>query len=97
MKQFISIPLLMMLETMNVLSQQLITGTMVIVVSSEPLYWSPAELAVYFSNDAGESWTNIYDNRFGALRWKALGIDKVKGTIYGVTCGNGAFYAKRSN
>jgi photosystem II stability/assembly factor-like uncharacterized protein len=66
-----------------------------IVVASEPLFWSPGESAVYYSNDSGSTWLNIYDNRFGALRWKAIGIDPVKGTIYGVTCGNGAFYATR--
>jgi photosystem II stability/assembly factor-like uncharacterized protein len=66
-----------------------------IVIASEPLFWSPSESAVYYSNDNGLSWKNIYDNNFGALRWKSIGIDPGNGTIYGVTCGNGAFYATR--
>jgi photosystem II stability/assembly factor-like uncharacterized protein len=66
-----------------------------IVVASEPLYWSPSPSAVFYSSDGGATWQNIYDNSFGALRWKSIGIDSVHGTIYGVTCGNGAFYAKR--
>lgn len=68
-----------------------------IFVASEPLYWSKSESAVYYSRDYGATWTNTYDNSFGALRWKGLGIDKKTGIVYGVTCGNGAFYAKRNN
>jgi photosystem II stability/assembly factor-like uncharacterized protein len=66
-----------------------------IIVASEPLFWSPSPSAVYLSRDAGKTFTNIYDNAYGALRWKSIGIDPDKGTIYGVTCGNGAFYATR--
>ncbi len=66
-----------------------------IVVASEPLFWSPSESGVFISGDRGESWKNIYDNSYGALRWKSIGVDPFDGTIYGVTVGNGAFYAKR--
>jgi photosystem II stability/assembly factor-like uncharacterized protein len=65
------------------------------VIASEPLYWSPSPSAVFYSADAGETWQNIYDNSFGALRWKSIGIEEVNGTIYGVTSGNGAFFTKR--
>jgi photosystem II stability/assembly factor-like uncharacterized protein len=66
-----------------------------IIVASEPLFWSPSPSAVFFSRDAGKSFTSIYDNAYGALRWKSIGVDPQQGTIYGVTCGNGAFYATR--
>jgi photosystem II stability/assembly factor-like uncharacterized protein len=66
-----------------------------IIIASEPLFWSPSESAIYMSKDSGKSWNNIYDNRFGALRWKSIGVDPNNGTIYGVTVGNGAFYTSR--
>lgn len=66
-----------------------------IIVASEPLFWSESRSAVYISSDKGKTWRNIYDNQYGALRWKSIGVDSVNGTIYGVTVGNGAFYANR--
>ncbi len=66
-----------------------------IIVASEPLFWSPSESGVFISNDRGETWENIYDNSYGALRWKSIGVDPLDGTIYGVTVGNGAFFSKR--
>lgn len=68
-----------------------------IVVASEPLFWSPSLSAVYYTSDLGESWENIYHNQYGALRWKSIGVDPDNGTIYGVTVGNGAFFATRKN
>lgn len=64
-------------------------------VACEPLYWSPAKSAIYYSPDRGETWTEISDNSFGSIRWKGIAVDKTTGTIYTVSNGNGAFYAKR--
>lgn len=61
--------------------------------ASEYLHWSQSPSAIMYSNDKGKTFTNIYDGRFGAVRWKGIAIDKNTGTLYGVTCGNGAFYA----
>lgn len=66
-----------------------------LAVASEPLFWAPSESAVYISHNRGKTWENVYDNSFGALRWKAIGIDPSNGRLYGVTVGNGAFYAIR--
>ena len=64
-----------------------------IYIASEYLHWSPSPSAIMYSNDRGKTFTNTYDGRFGSVRWKGIAIDKSTGTIYGVTCGNGAFYA----
>lgn len=67
-----------------------------IFVASDPLTWSPSPSAIYYSNNAGKSWMNIYDGAFGALRWKGIAVDHISGNLYGVTSGNGAFYANRT-
>jgi photosystem II stability/assembly factor-like uncharacterized protein len=64
-----------------------------VYVACEPMFWSKAESAVYASFDEGKNWTNIYDKSLGAIRWKGIDVDNKTGRIYGVTCGNGAFYA----
>jgi photosystem II stability/assembly factor-like uncharacterized protein len=63
-----------------------------VFVASEPLYWSQSESAVFFSHNAGNDWINLYDNRYGALRWKSIALDSDERVLYGVTAGNGAFY-----
>jgi photosystem II stability/assembly factor-like uncharacterized protein len=68
-----------------------IAGSM-LVVASEPLYWSPCESSVYMSHDHGNSWRNIYDKALGAVRWKGIAIERRSGVIHGCTCGNGCFY-----
>lgn len=64
-------------------------------VACEPLYWSSAESSIYYSPDRGDNWFKISDDSFGAVRWKGLAVDKLSGTIYAVSNGNGAFYARR--
>jgi len=68
-----------------------------IYIASEPLYWSPSESAIMYSPDNGQTWSNIYDNRYGALRWKSIDLDADGKVLYGVTVGNGAFYADVNN
>jgi photosystem II stability/assembly factor-like uncharacterized protein len=65
-----------------------------VFVASEPLYWSPSESAVFFSHNAGKDWVNLYDNKYGALRWKSIALDVDEKVLYGVTAGNGAFYLR---
>ena len=66
-----------------------------IFVACEPLHWSKTQSAVYYSQDNGKSWINLYDQSFGCLRWKGIAVDKSSGVIYGVTCGNGVFYLEK--
>lgn len=68
-----------------------------LIVASEPLYWAPSESKIFHSSDRGETWTSIYDNEFGALRWKAIAVDNFNGNLYGATAGNGVFYFNRKN
>ena len=64
-------------------------------VACESNYFTSCPSSVMHSTDYGKTWTNIYNGDFGALRWKGLAFDKKSGVLYGVTCGNGAFYATR--
>jgi photosystem II stability/assembly factor-like uncharacterized protein len=64
-----------------------------IYVASEPMYWSKSPSAVYASYDNGKSWKNITDSSLGAIRWKAIDVSKT-GVVYGISCGNGAFYTE---
>lgn len=66
-------------------------GKLVVVVS-EPLYWSPCESSVYVSQDHGCSWRNIYDTRLGAIRWKSVAVEPDVNRIYAASCGNSVFY-----
>jgi len=66
-----------------------------VYVACEPLYWSKVRSAVYASFDNGSTWDDIYDETLGALRWKGIDVDTRTGNLYGVTDGNGAFYAER--
>jgi hypothetical protein len=61
-------------------------------VACEPLYWSNCISGVFYSGDSGKSWKNLYDQEFGQVRWKGIAIDKSRKVLYGVSCGNGAFY-----
>jgi len=63
-----------------------------LVVVSEPLYWSPCESSVYVSRDGGQSWQDIYDKHLGAIRWKSVVIEPHQNRIYAGSCGNSAFY-----
>lgn len=63
-----------------------------LVVVSEPLYWSPCESSVYISRDRGQSWQNIYDKTLGAIRWKSVALEPDANRIYAASCGNSAFY-----
>ncbi|MBA3871630.1 MAG: hypothetical protein H0X30_20985 [Anaerolineae bacterium] len=63
-----------------------------LVVVSEPLYWSPCESSVYISRDGGMSWRDIYDNHMGAIRWKSVALESSANRIYAASCGNSAFY-----
>lgn len=67
-----------------------------IVVASEPLFWAPSPSAVYFSTDLGKQWQNVFDSKWGAVRWKGIAIERTTGSIHGISSGNGAFYAMRS-
>lgn len=62
-----------------------------IVIASEPLYWSPSRSAVILSSDYGATWHDIYDPALGALRWKGIAVDRSRGVIHGCTCGNGCY------
>jgi photosystem II stability/assembly factor-like uncharacterized protein len=62
-----------------------------IVVVSEPLYWSPCSSAVMVSRDAGATWENVYDPRLGAIRWKTVTLEPHSNTAYLGSCGNSAF------
>lgn len=64
-------------------------------ISCEPLYWSFAPSVILFSDDRGKSWQKISDDSYGALRWKGIAVNRSNGTIYGVTNGNGCFFARR--
>ncbi len=66
-----------------------------VYVACEPLYWSRARSAVFASADNGSTWTDIYDETLGALRWKGIDVDVHTGNLFGVTDGNAAFYAER--
>ncbi|MBC8099181.1 MAG: hypothetical protein H7Y11_07040 [Armatimonadetes bacterium] len=68
------------------------TDGKLIVVVSEPLYWSPCASAVYVSHDSGQSWQDIYDKKLGAIRWKSVAIEPGINKIYAASCGNSAFY-----
>lgn len=68
------------------------TDGKLIVVVSEPLYWSPCESSVYVSHEGGQSWQNIYDKQLGAIRWKTVSIEPHMNRIYAGSCGNSAFY-----
>lgn len=66
-------------------------------VACEPLYWSEVPSSIYYSNDRGNSWIKISDDKLGPIRWKGLAIDKSTGTLYGVSNGNGVFRGVRLN
>ena len=66
-----------------------------IYIACEPLYWSPCKSSVYYSADGGETWTDLYDNSLGAIRWKGIAVERSTGRIHAVSCGNGAFYADK--
>lgn len=63
-----------------------------LVIVSEPLYWSPCDSSVFVSRDGGQSWQDIYDKRLGAIRWKTVAIEPGQNRIYAGSCGNSAFY-----
>lgn len=63
-----------------------------IIVACEPLYWSPCPSAVLISRDGGATWTDIYDPRLGAIRWKTVTLDANGKRLYAGSCGNSAFY-----
>lgn len=65
-------------------------------VACEPLYWSKCPSSVLYSPDRGKSWIGLYDGTKGALRWKGISCDRRTGTLFGITCGNGAFYFERT-
>lgn len=66
-----------------------------IYVACEPLYWSEVASAIIYSPNRGKTWQKISDDRFGAVRWKGIAVDKTTGTIHAVSDGNGCFYGKR--
>lgn len=66
-----------------------------IYIAGENLYWSDCLVSVLYSPDKGQSWQNIYDKNLGALRIKAIDVDRKTGRIILATSGNGAFYAIR--
>ncbi len=63
-----------------------------LVVVSEPLYWSSCASSVFVSRDGGHSWTDVYDKCLGAVRWKTVAIEPKQNRIYAGSCGNSAFY-----
>ncbi len=68
-----------------------------IYVACEPLYYSPCHSSIIFSTDRGKTFTDVFDHTLGAVRWKGIAVDDITGTIVGVSCGSGCFYAERSN
>jgi len=66
-----------------------------IYIACEPLFYSKSGTSVWYSADRGKSWKNIYDTKFGALRWKGISVNNKTGDIRGVTNGNGVFIATR--
>ncbi|WNR46135.1 WD40/YVTN/BNR-like repeat-containing protein [Paenibacillus roseipurpureus] len=64
-------------------------------MACEPLAWSPCPSSVLYSPDRGRSWSEIYDESLGAIRWKGIAVNRKTGTVQAVSCGNGAFYAER--
>jgi len=62
-----------------------------IVVASEPLYWSPCASAVMVSRDSGATWEDVYDPRLGAIRWKTVVLESGANILYAGSCGNSAF------
>ena len=63
-----------------------------IIIGGENLYWSDVPSAVWYSDDCGNNFRQIYDNKLGSLRIKGVDMNPSNGRIYVVTSGNGAFY-----
>lgn len=61
-------------------------------IGGETLYWSASPTGLWHSTDEGKTWNNIYDPSKGALRIKAIDVNRKSGTIVVGTSGNGAFY-----
>ncbi len=67
-----------------------------ILFASEPLDLCCCPSAVMLSQDFGTTWSNICDPRMGAICWKGIAIDAKTDRVYGLSGGNGLFYADRA-
>ena len=63
-----------------------------IIIGGENLYWSDAPVSLWYSDNCGEDFLQIYDKNLGALRIKGVDMNPLNGRIYVVTSGNGAYY-----
>jgi photosystem II stability/assembly factor-like uncharacterized protein len=62
-----------------------------VVAACEPLYYAPAESAVWVSRDAGMTWQNVYNPGLGSIRWKTVALAPDADVLYAGSCGNSAF------
>jgi len=62
-----------------------------LVVVSEPLFYSQSPSTVMLSRNKGETWKKIYDPTLGAIRWKTVLIATDTNRIHAGSCGNSAF------
>lgn len=68
-----------------------VTGSS-LYVAGENLYWAKSPITLMKSNDLGITWENLYDPSIGAIRIKAIDVDRKTGRIVLASSGNGAFF-----